>query len=247
MPLDREHRPQSGATAESPTPGSEGESSRSGGSVQFSSRGAIPAVSAGGRAGGQSASDQGYVQFKPGDKAELPKGQEGFDKMWAAHPHNNGQDPEQDTDSETVLNEHGLPKEFENTCAIRLSIMLNGIGQNITPAKTKAAGLGRAPHYSKKTKQYYILGANEVWQYIRATFRKPDVVFPPTGRYKDAAAFQKGYEEQIKPAVAGKSGIVAFDKIFTYSGTGHMDLFAGETLSDSSSWYESQRIELWYI
>jgi hypothetical protein len=237
MPFDREPRPQP-ATAESEPAAAADTPAR--GSVQFSTRGAIPAVSAGGR-GGQSASDQGYVQFK----SELPKGQEGFDKMWAAHPHNNGGD--QDTDSDTVLDEHGLPKEFANTCAIRLSIMLNGIGQTITPAKTKAAGLRRAPHYSKKTKQYYILGANEVWQYLRATFRKPDVVFPPNGRYKDATEFQKGYEEQIKPAVSGKNGIVAFDKIFTYSGTGHMDLFSGETLSDSSSWYESQRVELWYI
>ncbi len=241
MPFDREASPQTtqqpAEEVETATPPQN--------RVQFSSRGAIPDVGGDRGSSAQSASQRGFgaVQMK----GELPKGEEGFANMWANHPHNGQEDESQNTDSETVLDEHGLPKEYANTCAIRLSIMLNGIGQTITPAKTKAAGIARAPHYSKKTKQYYILAASEVWKYIANTFRKADVAFPKAGRYKDAAAFQEGFEKDIKPAVAGKHGIVAFDKIFSYSGTGHMDLFDGEKLSDSSGWYEAQRIELWYI
>jgi hypothetical protein len=40
---------------------------------------------------------------------------------------------------------------------------------------------------------------------------------------------------------------VAFDKIFGYGGSGHVDIFNGETLSDSSSWYASQQIKLWIV
>lgn len=244
MPLDREHQPR--ATESGADAGVEAaETPRSNNQIQFSTHGAIPAVGGRGSASQPSASQRGYdVQMK---KADLPKGEEGFKQMWDAHPHNNSDEADVNTDSETVLDEHGLPKEFQNTCAIRLSIMLNEIGETITPAKTKAAGIARSPFYSKKTKKYYILAASEVWKYITNTFRKPDVSFPKQGRYKDSSSFQEGFEKEIKPAVAGKRGIVAFDKIFTYSGTGHMDLFDGEKLSDSSSWYESQRIELWYI
>jgi hypothetical protein len=98
----------------------------------------------------------------------------------------------------------------------------------ITPAKPKAAGIARAPHYSKKTKQYYILSAAEMWTYLTKTFRPPDKTFPPRGRYKDADEYADAYESEIKPAIEGKHGIVAFDKIFTYGGTGHVDLFQGE-------------------
>src|SRR5204862_1273847 len=108
--------------------------------------------------------------------------------------------------------------------------MHNNIGETITPAKCAAAGLTRKPHFSKKTKHYYILSAKEMWTYLTGAFRKPDVVFPPKGRYKDADEFATAYENEIKPAVAGKHGIVAFDKIFTYGGTGHVDIFQGEQL-----------------
>lgn len=243
MSFERERQPQP-AAAEPAATESGGSAPR--GRVQFSSRGVIPAVGGGGLgSAAPSASERGYdVQFK---KNDLPKGDEAFAEMWANHPHNHQEDETQNTDSSTVLDENGLPAEFANTCAIRLSIMLNGIGQTITPAKTKAAGIERKPHYSKKTKQYYLLGAAEVWKYITNTFRKPDVTFPAKGRFKNAEEYDKGFEEQIKPAIAGKHGIVAFDKIFTYSGTGHMDLFDGEKLSDSPMWYQSQRVELWYI
>ena len=35
--------------------------------------------------------------------------------------------------------------------------MLNDIGETITPAKAKAAGIERKPHYSAKSKMYYLL------------------------------------------------------------------------------------------
>ncbi len=181
-------------------------------------------------------------------KKELPKGEEGFDKMWDAHPHNYQDDPAENTSSESILDDHGLPAYVTNTCATRLSIMLNDIGETITPAKTKAAGIERKPEYSKKTKQYYIISAREMWTYLSAHFRKADVTFPANGkRFKDETEFQDAFDKEVKPLLAGKKGIVAFDKIFTYSGTGHVDLFDGESLSDSGTWYPSQRLMLWYI
>lgn len=178
---------------------------------------------------------------------KLPSGDKGFEKMWDAHPHNYQADSSQDTSSEDVRSEHGLPDYLANTCAIRLSVMLNGIGQTITPASAKAAGLTRAPTYSKKTKQYYIVAASEMWQYLSKHFRKSDVAFPAKGTYKTEEEFQTAYDTTIKPIVQGRKGIVAFQKIFGYGGTGHVDLFDGETLSDADGWYPSTRIELWYI
>ncbi|MBK9036427.1 MAG: DUF4157 domain-containing protein [Myxococcales bacterium] len=191
-----------------------------------------------------SAGGGGAVQMKH----DLPKGDEGFQEMWDAHPHNDGWGGEEDTSSDQVREDHGLPDYIDNTCAVRLSVMLNGIGETITPAKTKAAGIERKPHYSKATKQYYILAAREMWTYLSKYFRAPDVSLPPGGkRYKDEEEFREAFDKEVKPLLAGRKGIVAFDKIFSYGGTGHVDLFNGEALSDSSDWYSSQRIMLWYI
>ncbi|MEZ4403133.1 MAG: T6SS effector amidase Tae4 family protein [Kofleriaceae bacterium] len=195
-------------------------------------------------AGPTAAAKGGAVQMKK----DLPKGEEGFAKMWEAHPHNDGYGGEEDTSSSEVREEHGLPDYIDNTCAVRLSVMLNGIGETITPAKTKAAGIERKPHYSSKTKQYYILAAKEMWTYLTKYYRAPDVAFPPAGkRFKDEEEFQDAFEKDVKPLLAGRKGIVAFDKIFGYGGTGHVDLFDGEALSDSSGWYSSQRLMLWYV
>ncbi len=180
-------------------------------------------------------------------KEQLPKGDEGFQQMWDAHPHNYQDDDSQNTSSDDVRDEQGLPAYLENTCAIRLSTMLNGTGHLITPAKCAAAGLTRPPTYSKKTKHYYIVAAKEMWTYLQKNFRAADVEFPKGKRFKDEEEFQTAFENDIKPLLAGKQGIVAFDKIFSYGGTGHVDLFNGEALSDSGTWYPSQHIMLWYI
>lgn len=200
-------------------------------------------------AGPTAAGGGGAVQTKSVQlKKELPKGEEAFQEMWDAHPHNDGYGPAEDTSSEEVRGEHGLPAYIDNTCAVRLSIMLNGIGETITPAKTKAAGIERKPHYSPKTKQYYILAAREMWTYLSKYYRAPDVTFPPNGkRYADREEFMTAFEADVKPLLAGKKGIVAFDKIFGYGGTGHVDLFDGEALSDAADWYASQRLMLWYV
>ncbi len=130
----------------------------------------------------------GAVQMKK----ELPKGEEGFQGMWDAHPHNDGYGGAEDTSSDDVRSEHGLPDYIDNTCAVRLSIMLNGIGETITPAKTKAAGIERKPHYSKTTKQYYILAAREMWTYLSKYFRAPDLSLPPGGkRYQNEEEFRE--------------------------------------------------------
>jgi len=190
------------------------------------------------------AGDGGAVQMK---KDTLGSGDEAFEAMWAAHPHNYRDNPEENTSSEQVREDHGLPDSYENTCAIRLSIMLNGSGHTITPARTAAAGLARRPHYSAKTKQYYILSAKEMWTYLEKHFRRADVMFPHSGRFKDEEAFNEAFESTIRPAIQGAKGIVAFDKIFSYGGTGHVDLFDGESLSDAGGWYPSQRLHIWYV
>lgn len=180
-------------------------------------------------------------------KEKLPKGKEGFEKMWAAHPHSYQDDPSQNTGSADLLREVGLPTEW-NTCAIRLSRMLNKIGLRITPAKVKAAGIARAPYYSRKTKEYLILSAKEMWTYLAKNFRKADAIFPAAGKtYKDAEAFKQGFSKDIEPIVKARKGIVAFEKIFGYGGTGHVDLFDGLKLSAAPDWYPCLRVHLWYV
>lgn len=180
-------------------------------------------------------------------KEALPAGPEGFDKLWDAHPHNYQQDESKNTASTDLLDEQGLPGWIANTCACRLSTMLNESGYLITPEKTKAAGLQRPPTYSKKTRHYYILAAAEMWTYLSKNFRKADQEFPQGGAFKNADDFQAAFDKDIKPIVSARKGIVAFETIFSYGGTGHVDLFSGEALSDSPSWYPSKRLHLWYI
>ena len=75
----------------------------------------------------------------------------------------------------------------------------------------------------------------------------PDSVYPANKRWKTEEEFTADWDGGIKDAISGKKGIVAFDKIFGYGGTGHVDIFDGEKLSDSDTWYECQRLRLWFI
>lgn len=180
-------------------------------------------------------------------KEQLPEGEKGFSEMWKAHPHNYQTDEGQNTSSEDLLNEEGLPSWIANTCAVRLSVMLNKTGHEITPQKTAAAGIKRKPTYSKKTKQYYILAASEMREYLAKNFRKADLIFPATGQYKDQESFQTAFNTEIKPIVSARKGVAAFETIFGYSGTGHVDIFDGESLSDAPAWYPCQKLHLWYV
>lgn len=179
-----------------------------------------------------------------------------FEEMWAAHPHNYqesyaGGDASQNTSSADVNEAQGWdPDQWANTCAIRISVMLNTIGgaYAITPEKAAAAGIKKSRvFYSKKTKWYYLLAAKEIWQYATARFGTPHKVFPANGgRYQDEAAFNTALPD-ITAELAGKKGLAGFDKIFGYSGTGHVDIFDGEQLSNAPGWYACQRLMLWYI
>ena len=100
----------------------------------------------------------------------LPKGEAGFAKMWRAHPHNYQEDVTQDTTSEALRAQHGLPDYITNTCAVRMSIMLNGIGETLLPANTTTAGIARRPHYRPNTRLYYLLAAQEMWTYLTNHF-----------------------------------------------------------------------------
>ena len=181
------------------------------------------------------------------------KGQLGgltIEEMWAAHPHNYQNDGT-DTSSEDVQTAAGWdPNQYGNTCAIRLSVMLNKLGgaYAITPAKAAAAGIpANRVVFSKKQKWYYILAASEMAQYVASAVGNPSKTWPQGSRYKDGQDFDAGFQKDIRPVIAGKKGIVFFDKIFGYSGTGHVDIFDGERLSDAPCWYPSQRIRVWYV
>ena len=187
------------------------------------------------------------IQSYLGVSNMLPEGDTGFQQVWNAHPHDYKDDPTQNSSNEEVRGEHGLPPAFQNTCACRLSIMLNSTGHPITPASTRAAGISRAPFYSEKTKQYYIIAANEMWSYLSKHFRGPDAVFPARGQFQSADEFNAAFTAEILPLIVGRSGIVAFETIFGYGGTGHVDVFDGVTLSDSPSWYACRRLRLWYV
>jgi hypothetical protein len=128
--------------------------------------------------------------------------------------------------------------------------MFNGMGGKYAITRKKAAKVGikrsRVP-YSKKTKHYYIVSAREMWKYVTHWFGKPHQQFPKRGRYKTEAKATTGVEKEVMPVAKSKKGIVAFEKIYGYSGSGHVDIFNGETLSDSDMWYPSKRIKLWYV
>lgn len=174
-----------------------------------------------------------------------------FEKMWDAHPHNYQRDGSQNTASSDLQEQQGWdPDQYSNTCAIRLSVMFNKLGGNfkLDRQKAKAAGIdpARLP-YSRKTGWYYILSAKEMWTYVSYWGGQPHQEFPDRGRYKDSYKFEEDFNARISDVVKSKKGIVAFDKIFGYSGTGHVDIFNGLQLSDASDWYPSQALKLWFI
>jgi len=174
-----------------------------------------------------------------------------LEAMWAAHPHNYQANEEENTSSTEVNESLGWdPYRYENTCAIRMSIMLNELGGNYKISRTKAAQAGLDPKrvvYSKKTKSYYILSAREMWEFVTFWFGKPSKQFPASGSYKNEEAFNKAWEDEISAYVSTGKGFVAFQKIFGYSGTGHVDIFDGTSLSDASNWYPSKRLALWLV
>ena len=180
--------------------------------------------------------------------SQIPKD---FEEMWDAHPHNYQDDASQNTASDDLQEEQGWdPHQYSNTCAIRLSVMFNKLGGNfkLTRDKAKAAGLDpRRLPYSRKTGWYYILSAKEMWTYVEHWGGKAHSEWPKRGRYSDSSAFSKGFSEEARDEIKGRKGIVAFDKIFGYSGTGHVDIFNGEQLSDANEWYPSQRLKVWYM
>jgi peptidoglycan hydrolase-like protein with peptidoglycan-binding domain len=189
------------------------------------------------------------AQGAPGSKnGGLP---DDFQKVWDAHPHNYQQDGKKNTSSGDLLAQQGFsPDAYSNTCAIRLSVMLNKLGGDmvITREKAKAAGIdpGRVP-FSKKTGWFYLLSAKEMWTYLSKFAGPPSMEWPEGGRFKGEGDFKSAFNNKIEPVVSGKRGIVAFDKIFGFSGTGHVDLFDGKHLSDSPNWYPCQSLKVWYI
>lgn len=177
----------------------------------------------------------------------LPRGEAAFARMWKAHPHNYQDDPAQDISSEALRAKYGFPDYISNTCAVRMSIMLNDLGEKILPAATTTAGIARRPHYRPNTRLYYLLAAQEMWTYLTNHYRRPDFTFPGRGIFNNEAAFNAAFASAIEPKVANTKGIVAFEKIFSYEGTGHIDLYDGMRLSDARTWYPCQRVRLWII
>jgi hypothetical protein len=188
------------------------------------------------------------VQMKP--RTELPKSED-WEKVWDAHPHNYQSDESQNTSGDQIHQDAGWDEgTYANTCAIRVSIMWNKLGGDfkITRDKAKLAGIDpKRVVWSKKSSMFYILSAREMWTYMSYWHGAPHQAFPGAGkRFKSAEQFEKAWAT-IQPVVAAKRGIVAFDKIFGYSGTGHVDIFDGEKLSNAASWYPCQELKLWFI
>lgn len=187
-------------------------------------------------------------------------GEEDFARMWENHPHNYQNEASENTDSDSLVAQLGMaPGSVPNTCALRMSTMMNRMGGNIglTTGKGKEAGLDKMRQgglYMPSVKDpetasnqdRVILSAKEMWTYIEKHRGKPDLTWPPRGRFKTQEEAEKGAQE-VEAMVGGKKGFVAFDKIFGYGGTGHIDLFDGTLLSDANSWYPSECIKLWYV
>jgi hypothetical protein len=173
-----------------------------------------------------------------------------FQKIWDAHPHNYQRDGT-DISSPDLLVAHGWNvDQYSNTCAIRLSIMLNQLGGNLKITREKAKGAGLDPSriaFSKKTGWYYILSAKEMWTYLTKYLGKPHQQWPKGKRFPAYTDFQQNFNQEIESVVSGKKGIVAFDKIFGFSGTGHVDVFDGTKLSDAPHWYPCESLMVWYI
>ncbi|MCO4761168.1 MAG: peptidoglycan-binding protein [Myxococcales bacterium] len=183
-----------------------------------------------------------------GSGSQIPKD---FEAAWDAHPHNYQDDASQNTASDDLQEEQGWdPHQYSNTCAIRLSVMFNKLGGKfkLTRDKAEAAGLDRRRlPYSRKTGWYYILSAREMWLYMEHWGGKPHDEWPRRGYYSSANKFDEGFKKDAEEKVSGRKGIVAFNKIFGYSGTGHVDVFDGMNLSDADSWYPCKQLKVWYI
>lgn len=197
-----------------------------------------------------------------------PKGEEAFEQMWANHPHNYLPDSTQNTASADLNQELGFARDqFENTCALRMSTMLNRMGGEfrITREKALAAGLDKmrpSGMYLPKAKDpkteseddRVIVSAKEMWTYMEKTMGPPDLAWPPRGRNLKRADAAKAAEE-AKTTVQGRKGFIAFDNLqlqdengqYTgYGGSGHVDIFDGGQLSDGS-FYPCQRILVWFV
>lgn len=197
-----------------------------------------------------------------------PQGEAAFADMWAAHPHNYLDDASQNTASGDLNVELGFKEDtFENTCAVRMSTMLNRMGGEyaITPEKALAAGLGemrsgglylpRAKDpKTESTKDRLIVSAREMMAYLEHNMGAPDVAFPEEGRnlYRDDAT---NAVSDVKAACSGRKGFICFDKLRLkdrdgswsgYNGSGHVDIFDNHTLSDGD-FYPAQRVLIWYV
>ncbi len=197
-----------------------------------------------------------------------PQGDAAFDEMWEAHPHNYLQDSSQNTDSGDLNEELGYERDqWGNTCAVRMSTMLNRMGGEyaITPEKAIAAGLGKMRDgglylpkakdpKTESTSDRIIVSAREMIAYLDHHMGEPDRVFPEEGRNimrKDAEAATP----DVEGALAGRKGFICFDKMKLkdadgswsgYGGSGHVDIFDGKQLSDGDV-YAAQRVLIWYV
>ena len=197
-----------------------------------------------------------------------PQGEEAFAEMWEHHPHNYLPDASMNTDSGDLNEELGFERDtWANTCAVRMSTMLNRMGGEyaITPEKALAAGLAemrsggmylpRAKDPMTESNQdRIIVSAREMIQYLDHHMGPPDVAFPDEGRHimrKDA----ENETPNVEAALQGRKGFICFDKMRLkdegggwsgYGGSGHVDIFDGPQLSDGDV-YAAQRVLIWYV
>jgi peptidoglycan hydrolase-like protein with peptidoglycan-binding domain len=187
------------------------------------------------------------------------QGEEDFARMWAAHPHNYLDDDSENTTSDALRDELGLTEaEADNTCALRMSTMLNRLGDGtaLTTSRGREAGLDEmrdtglymprvGDEQTDARDDRAILSAREMWTYLEAHRGTPDETWPARGRYASEEEAKMGVE-QLRGTLSGKKGFICFDKIYGYGGSGHVDLFDGPQLSDGEL-YPAQRILIWHV
>ncbi len=170
-------------------------------------------------------------------------------QLWTAHPHNYQTNASDNTPSSELYIQQGWASDrYANSCAIRMSICLNRL-PNGKISKTKAISAGIPRNrvvYSSKTRWYYLVAASEITTYIMYVYGSPYIKFPRNkNAYIDEADFNNDYKTNIEPFISKYTGIVCFEKIFGYSGTGHVDVFNKTLLSDAPGWDPCKKLRFW--
>jgi hypothetical protein len=148
----------------------------------------------------------------------------GFDKMWNAFPKGTAAE---------VKKAIGGKVNYDwitNTCAIRMSRVLNYTGHDV-PKTTVKKG--------EKTNYLTVTGADKKWYYYRISNLRPFVEkkFGPPDH-----TFKPPYDMK---ALSKHKGIILFDVDVWDDATGHYTLWDGKSCADKCFFKEASAVHLW--